>query len=527
MTHIPDIKVMADVPRYHGTTRPNDVALVFEDRVTNYADFEAHTSKVANGLISEGIKPQTRIGFLGKNSDHYFELLYGCAKANAVMVGVNWRLAPPEVEYIFNDAEAEILFIGSEFYSLVDQIKDKLTFARKIVAMDGAHEDWQLYEQWRDNQSDSDPKLSIGRDEVAVQMYTSGTTGRPKGAMITNQGFMAGFEADKDNAAGEWNMWSANDVTLVAMPVFHIGGTGWGHQGLYQGAKNIVLSEFTPDGVLDSIRDFGITKIFMVPAAMQFVLQNPRSRETDYSTIKYILYGASPIPLDLLREAIEVFKCGFVQLYGMTEMTGTVVYLPPEDHSVEGNEKMRSAGVPMPGVEICIMDENSNTLAPGEIGEICVKGPMAMKGYWNMPEASAKTIPEDGWLRSGDAGFMDRDGYVYVHDRVKDMIVSGGENVYPAEVESAIFGHDSVADVAVIGVPSERWGEEVKAVVVLKEGHDVSEDDIIGFSRERIAAFKAPKSVDFIEALPRNPSGKILKKDLRAPYWEGKERMVN
>jgi long-chain acyl-CoA synthetase len=224
---------------------------------------------------------------------------------------------------------------------------------------------------------------------------------------------------------------------------------------------------------------------------------------------------------------MEVFGCGFVQMYGMTETTGTIVALPPEDHDPKGNPRMRSAGKPLPGVEVAIIDEAGNRLPPRQVGEIATRSMANMAGYWNLPEATSKTIDSEGWLRTGDAGYMDEDGYVYIHDRVKDMIISGGENIYPAEVENAIFGHPDVADVAVIGVPDAKWGEAVKAIVVKKPGREPSPDEIIGFARQRIAAYKAPKSVDFIAALPRNPSGKILRRELREQYWEGKERRVN
>jgi long-chain acyl-CoA synthetase len=264
-----------------------------------------------------------------------------------------------------------------------------------------------------------------------------------------------------------------------------------------------------------------------VPAAIQIVLRDPRARQTDYSRMKHVGYGASPIPLDLLREAVEVFGCGFAQMYGMTETTGTIVALPPEDHDLNGNQRMRSAGKPLPGVEVAVLDEAGNKLPPGQVGEIATRSPWNMAGYWNLPEATAKTIDQDGWLRTGDAGYLDEDGYVYIHDRVKDMIITGAENVYPAEVESAIYGHPDVADVAVIGVPDEKWGEAVKAIVVPKPGKSPDPQDIIAFARTRVAGYKAPKSVDFIEALPRNASGKILRRELREPFWAGKERRVN
>jgi len=312
----------------------------------------------------------------------------------------------------------------------------------------------------------------------------------------------------------------------VAMPVFHIGGSGWGVVGLYHGARGVIAREFDASRVLDFIEQSGITKLFMVPAAMQFVVRQPRAREVDFSRLKYMLYGASPIPAALLKECIEVFGCGFVQLYGMTETTGTIVALPAEDH-VEGLERMRSAGKALPGVELAILDAEGNRLPPGEVGEIATRSGSNMVGYWNLPDATAKTLDSDGWLRTGDAGYMDKDGYLYIHDRIKDMIISGGENIYPAEVESAICDHPDVAEVAVVGVPDEKWGEAVKAIVVMKPGKQASASDIINFTRERIAGFKTPKSVEFIAALPRNASGKILRRHLRDPYWEGRERQVN
>jgi fatty-acyl-CoA synthase len=324
----------------------------------------------------------------------------------------------------------------------------------------------------------------------------------------------------------DWNKWSNDDVSLVAMPVFHIGGSGWGVLGLYHGAKGVIAREFDPTKVLDFFEKSGITKLFMVPAAMQFVVRQPRAREVDFSRLKYMLYGASPIPAALLKECIEVFKCGFVQMYGMTETTGTIVALPPEDH-VEGLDRMRSAGKALPGVELAILDADGNRLPSGEVGEIATRSGSNMAGYWNLPEATAKTLDKDNWLRTGDAGYLDKDGYLYIHDRIKDMIISGGENIYPAEVESAICDHPDVAEVAVVGVPDDRWGEAVKAIVVMKPGKKATSADIIGFTRQRIAGFKTPKSVDFIEALPRNASGKILRRHLRDPYWAGKDRQVN
>ena len=311
------------------------------------------------------------------------------------------------------------------------------------------------------------------------------------------------------------------------MPCAHIGGTGLGVMALAAGVRGLVQSEFTAEGCLKAMGE-GVTRFFIVPAALQMVIQHPLAQETDFSRLKYVMYGAAPIPLELLRQAVETIpNAGFMQCYGMTETTGTVVVLPPEDHSLEGNPRMRSAGKAIPGVEVKIVGPDGAELPRGEVGEIVTRSANNMLGYWNLPDATAQTLSADGWVRTGDAATMDDDGYIYIQDRMKDMIISGGENVYPAEVESAIYGHPDIAEVAVIGIPDERWGEAVKACVVPKPGHRIDEAGVIAYARERIAAFKAPKSVDVIEALPRNPTGKILRRALREPYWAGRERGVN
>ncbi|MDJ0643544.1 MAG: AMP-binding protein, partial [Erythrobacter sp.] len=324
-----------------------------------------------------------------------------------------------------------------------------------------------------------------------------------------------------------WNFFEPDDCMLIAMPCAHIGGTGLINIAIANGIRSLVQAEFTPVGVLEAIEN-GATHMFIVPAALQMVVQHPRAAETDFSHLKYLMYGAAPMPLELLKQAVKTMpNAGFLQAYGMTETSGTISILPPEDHTLEGNERMRSAGKAVPGAAIEVRGPENDEVPRGEIGEVCIKSPSNTVGYWKLPEATAKTIDDDGWLHTGDAGVMDSDGYVYIQDRIKDMIISGGENVYPAEVENAIFGHPAIAEVAVIGVPSERWGEEVKACVVCKPGHEIEEGEVIAYTRERIAAFKAPKSVDVIPEMPRNPSGKILRRQLREPYWEGQERQVS
>ena len=517
---------LGDVARYHREVRPEATALQFEGRSTTFADFDRHTDRVAAALLAEGLNKGDRIAYVGKNSDHYFELLFGAAKAGVVLAPIGWRLAPREIAYILGDAEARMVFVGPELLAHVRDVAVLMLDQPVVVAMEANEYGHPTFEAWRDACPAASVPAPVTPADVAVQLYTSGTTGRPKGAMLTHSNILAtrrlAAEADMD-----WNRWGPEDVSLVAMPVAHIGGTGWGVVGLVNGAKGVVAREFDPTKVLDFIEKDRVSKMFMVPAALQIVVRLPRARQVDYSRLTHILYGAAPIPLDLLRECLEVFGCGFVQQYGMTETTGTIVYLPPQDHDPAGNARMRSAGLPMPGAELKIIGDDGRTLGPNEVGEVAVRSPANMAGYWKMPEATADTIDSDSWLRTGDAGYIDEDGYLFIHDRVKDMIISGGENIYPAEVESAVYGHPHVAEVAVIGVPDDTWGEAVKAVVALKPGAPRDPADIIAFAKTRIAGFKAPKTIDFIDALPRNASGKILRRELRDPYWAGKTRQVN
>jgi long-chain acyl-CoA synthetase len=319
-------------------------------------------------------------------------------------------------------------------------------------------------------------------------------------------------------------------VNLVAMPLFHIGGGGWATAAMSEGCTSVIVRDLDPAALVRLIGDEQITNAFLVPAVLQFMLAVPGVDEADFSSLRVIVYGASPISEEVLARSVTIFGCKFWQAYGLTETTGAVVNLAPEDHDVNGPNKhrLRSCGVAGPGVELRIVDPETLEDRPAnEVGEIWVRSPQVMKGYWHLPEETEKAITPDGWFRSGDIGYLDDDGYLFIHDRVKDMIVSGGENVYPAEVENVLMAHPDIADVAVIGVPHEKWGETAKAIVVRRAGSAVTEQEIIDFARERLARFKCPTSVEWADALPRNPSGKILKKDLRAPYWEGRARFVS
>ena len=523
-----NINSVSDIIRVHGVELAERTSLVQGDRRLTWADLYRRSRQMANLLAANGVGSQDRVAFLDKNGIEHFEVFYGAALLNAVCVDVNWRLAAPEVEYIVNDAQSKVFVVGKDFVPLLDSIAANLTTVTKILVIDGDGK-YADYEAEMSTHPDTDPGTTSTSDDVAFQLYSSGTTGRPKGVMLTNSNFFGLLPMAKD-------MWelTPQSVNLVAMPLFHIGGGGWAVAGQYEGATSIIMRDLDPAALIRLIGEERITHGFVVPAVLQFMLMVPGADEADYSSLEVLVYGASPISEEVLARSVAVFGCKFWQAYGLTETTGAVVNLAPDDHDTEGpnRHRLRSCGLPGPGVELRIVDPDSTDGEPrdcdtGEVGEIWIRSAQVMKGYWNMPEETVKSITPDGWFKSGDVGYLDADGYLYIHDRVKDMIVSGGENVYPAEVENVLMSHPAIADVAVIGVPHERWGETAKAVVVLKPGAETTEQEIIEFARERLARFKCPTSVDWVDTLPRNPSGKILKKDLRAPFWEGRSRNVN
>ena len=520
---MPAITSVAEILRVHGMNRAGSVALIQDDRRLTWGEFYDRAKQVAQALADDGVGEQDRIAFLDKNGIEHFEVFFGAALLNAVCVDVNWRLAPPEVEYVVNDAQAKVFVVGPDFVPVLDAIAPNLTTVKKIVVI-GGHPDHESYDAWVTRHVAEDPATQSAPDDVAFQLYSSGTTGRPKGVMLSNSNFFSLLPLAKE-------MWelSPDAVNLVAMPLFHIGGGGWAVAGMYEGCTSVILRELDPAAVVRLIGELGITHAFLVPVALQFMLMVPGVDEADFSSLKVFVYGASPISEEVLAKAVETFKCNFWQAYGLTETTGAIVNLPPEDHDPYGPNKhrLRSCGVAGPGVELRIVDPSGNDVPIGEVGEIWVRSQQVMKGYWNLPEATEQAMADGDWFRSGDAGYLDADGYLYIHDRVKDMIVSGGENVYPAEIENVLMSHPAVADAAVIGVPHEKWGETGKAIIVRAPGTEVTEQELIDFCRERLAKFKCPTSVDWAESLPRNPSGKILKKDLRAPYWEGRERFVS
>ncbi len=511
-------RLFFDAVRHYAETRADQAALIFDNRITTYGELELRANRVANGLSALGLQPQSRVAILTGNNDHFFEIWLGSALGNFALAPINARLAPPEVAFIVNDSQAEVLMVDEPFHRLVAGIAGELTRVRKIISL-GTHADWMPYSVWRDDQSSDQMPVIIDPKDTLVQMYTSGTTGFPKGVELNHTSMLACIRSMMGQKA-----WEPEEVALVTAPLFHTAGSAWAGCALQSGGTIVLLREATPATILNAFESHKVTQALLVPAVVQMVLQSPECATTDFSCLKRILYGASPIPVPVLRQAVDTLGCDFEQGYGLTESVGPVAMLRPADHV--DDRKMQSCGKAVPGTEIRVVNTDGQDCATREVGEIIVAGVQVMNGYWNRPDDTADAI-RNGWLHTGDAGYFDSDGYLYIHDRLKDMIVSGAENVYPAEVERVLTGFPGIADVAVIGVPDKQWGEAVKAVVVAKPGATLSEKDIIEFTRNHIARFKCPKSVDVVDSIPRNPSGKILKKELRAPYWEGYDRKIS
>ena len=521
------IETIANIIRGHGAERPDSIAIVYGDRRLTYQELDERSNRLANALASAGVDAQDRIAFLDKNTPEYFELTFAAAKLNAVNCAVNWRLAPSEAAFIINDSGATVLIIGEQFLPTLDAMASELTTVKRVVTIgdSGHREGCESYEPWIAGGDGTDPNAPSLPDDVALQFYSSGTTGRPKGVMLTNDNCFSNVRANNHSLA-----FGRQSVNHVAMPTFHVAGGLWGLLGLYNGVPNILVRDIDPSCIIQDIVEHRITHTVLVPAVIQFILMLPESKEADFSSLELIVYGGSPISREVLTSAIATFKCKFIQAYGLTETAGGCVLLPPEDHMPDGPQarRLQAAGKPSVNAEVKVVDSVSLMELPGNtVGEILIRSPQNMKGYWRMPEATAQTILADGFLRTGDAGYIDDDGYLYIQDRIKDMIISGGENVYPAEVENILMSHPAVADVAVIGVPNDKWGETPKAIVVMEPGTAVTPSQIISYAKTHLAGFKCPTSVEFIDVLPRNPSGKVLKTDLRAPHWEGRTRRVN
>ncbi|MGZ4460545.1 MAG: long-chain-fatty-acid--CoA ligase [Nocardioidaceae bacterium] len=495
-------------------TRTDHPALVGAARTVTYGELWRRTTRLANALRDLGVGENGRVAYLDLNNPEFFEVMLGAARIGAAIAPLNYRLTPAELGQIVDDAGAAVLVVGAPFAPALDTIRAAAPGLTTVLQVG------EEYEAFVAGGSEADPGRASRPDDVVLQLYTSGTTGLPKGVMITNANCSA-----LNEVAAAW-MVDEDSVNLVAMPLFHIGGSGWANVGLARGGTDVLVPMVDPAGLIETIERQRVTNAFLVPAVLQMMCAVPGADDRDYSSLRSIAYGASPITSTALTRALEVFRAPLFQVYGLTESSGAITELSSTDHDPGGPRQhlMRSAGKAYPWVELKAVDPaTGEDCKAGQVGEIRIRSVQNSPGYWNKPEETRATFDADGWLHTGDAGYLDEDGYVFLTDRIKDMIVTGGENVYPIEVENVLSGHPDVADVAVIGVPDPKWGETVKAVVVRRAGSTLTADELVDWSRDKIAGFKRPHSVDFVDELPRNPSGKLLKRVLRAPYWTDAE----
>ncbi|WP_338778158.1 fatty acid--CoA ligase [Streptomyces sp. DG1A-41] len=522
--HYPNLRTAADTVSFHATHHPRRTALSCEGRNVTYEQLHRESNRTARALLAAGVGRGSRVAYLGKESEYYYEIFFACAKTGAVLVPVNWRLTPAEVEHILRDSGAELLFVEREYADTTARIRAELPARPTIVGLDGCDDRGSSFREWKAGEPDRDLEVDAAPDDPVTQIYTSGTTGLPKGVVLAHRSFFAIRDLLVEHGL-DWIDWYPGDVSLISIPGFHVAGIWWAMQAFNAGVTSVSMRMFAPHDAVRLIREHGVTTTCAVPAMLQMMLSEPGVGPADFASLRKVTYGGSPISETLMLQCMEVLGCELGQLYGLTESGNTALCLPPSEHR-PGSPRLRAAGRPYPGVEVQVTGEDGSVLASGAIGEICLRTPAVMVEYWGMKEATEETLA-DGWLHTGDAGYLDEDGYVYVCDRLKDTVIVAGENVYPAEVENALCTHPAVAEAAVIGVPDERWGETVHAFVALRPGMSVSPRELKLHLQGRLADFKSPSGYEFIERVPRNPSGKILRRELRKDFWADRDRQVN
>ena len=517
---------LAQTVRRAARLEPNRIALVDGATRLDWCAFENRVARIASGLRALGVGEGDRVAMLAHNSGRYVEFFFAVVWAGGVAVPVNTRWAVPEVRYALDDSGARWLVVDPDHLEVGRALRDDgaaldaliLAADADVQAEGAAH--WEALAE-----SPRAEDAQRGGEDLACLFYTGGTTGRSKGVMLTHANLVA------NSLTAMINMdIRADSVHLHTSPMFHVAGGARLFSVTLAAGTHVVLPRFDVDAFLDAVEQERVTITIIVPTMLARLVRHPELERRDLSSLRLLCYGASPMPEAVLREALERMPgIRLLQSYGMTELSPVATVLTPEYHTFEGPNAGRtaSAGRPVYNADVMIAGEDGEPLPGGAIGEVCVRGPMVMKGYWNLPELTAETL-RGGWMHTGDAGYLDADGFLFVVDRLKDMIVSGGENVYSAEVEDAIYLHPDVAECAVIGVPDEQWGEAVHAVVVPKAEAMLDEDAIVAHCRARIAGFKCPRSVDIRRTeLPKSGPGKILKTDLRKPFWDGRERAVN
>jgi acyl-CoA synthetase (AMP-forming)/AMP-acid ligase II len=520
MSELSDPRFLDERVAHWADVKPDKEAITFMDRTWTWSQWNERIRRLAGALTEKGVKRGDVVAFLDKNHPACAETVIATASLGAATAIINFRLAADEMDYVLNDCGAKLLIVGAEMKPGIDKISEKLSGLEHVIELTPDGKDGDEYEALLAAAKPVDRSPDVDPDDVCIIMYSSGTTGRPKGVSLTQ----ANLIAHTVNAFDGWEM-EEDDKNLVAMPLFHVGGTSYMQLGIHEGIASYMTRDVDGAQLAGGILA-GANRTFLVPAVLAKVLESGEDAVKLFSALKTYGYGASPMPLPLLRSALEAWPdTDFIQAYGLTEVGGVISLLAPEDHRNGNEERMGSAGRLVPNAEVRVVDPDSlEDVDDGKQGELWFRTKQLMKGYHNKPDATTEAITEDGWFRTGDIGRVDEDGYIFVEDRLKDMIITGGENVYSIEVERVLAEHPAVAEVAVIGIPDDKWGESVKAVVSL-DG-EVTDKELISWAKERLASYKCPRTVDIVDELPRNPTGKILKKDLRQKYWEDAGRKV-
>jgi len=501
---------VADIVRVRARKHPDKVALIHGEQKLTFRELDDFSDRIAQGLLGSGLRPGDRVGVLDRSSIFVIAAALASFKAGLTFAGLNWRLTPRELEYQLTDADLNALFLGPDYREVGREIAAQLPNFRLVHELnDDLVPDADWLAQW----SDVDPNGTALDGQPAILLYSSGTTGRPKGVMLGRDGLLGILPGGT-----RWG-FAEDGVNLVNLPLFHIGGIGWSLLGLYHGNTSVVARDATAEDLTDLIENHGVTNAFLVPTLIQMVIESEGFTPDRVQSLRTVVYGGAPITPELLRRAQSLMPCEFAGSYGLTETTNGITTLPPSQlrDPETAAKRLASVGQPHDGVKLRVCDPTTGEiLSAGVDGEIQVQAPQNMLGYWRRPEATAETIEADNWVKTGDVGHLDEEGFLYLSDRIADMIISGGENIYPAEVEAAIAEHPGVAQVAVVGLPHPKWGETPVAFVVpAPPARDSLVDEVLAHCRANLAGYKNPTRIVVVDALPLTATGKIAKTELR------------